>query len=106
MLFIPGNHELWVSKDEKLNSVKKLELIIEKANDCGVWMEPYHDNLLSIVPLYSWYDFSFAAPCSKLMQSWMDFRKCIWPKNLQLHHINDYFLEKNKKYLSQMVVYQ
>jgi len=100
VLFVPGNHELWVSRDRRFNSIEKYQQISELAISTGVSMTPTHFGTLSIVPLFSWYDFSFATPDKKLMDTWMDFRACVWPDNKQPSEITDYFLDKNKVNLS------
>lgn len=76
VLFVPGNHELWVVRDRILTSIEKFEQICLLAERCGVSMDVYHHAGVSIVPLFSWYDFSFASPTDKLLSSWMDFYAC------------------------------
>lgn len=99
VLFVPGNHELWVSRNKTITSIEKYQHICKTAKDCDISMEPFHIDSLSIVPLLSWYDFSFASPEAKLLDSWMDFRACSWPDNLQPFDITQYFLEKNERHL-------
>lgn len=99
VLFVPGNHELWVSREKSLTSFEKFNKVCEIALKNEISMQPLHEKSLSIVPLLSWYDFSFAKPCMKLKESWMDFRACVWPNQLQPQDITKYFLERNKDYL-------
>lgn len=99
VLFVPGNHELWISQDCSRHSIEKLEKINKIASNFSISLSPYHSNNLSVVPLFSWYDFSFAKPCNKLKDSWMDFKKCVWPGDIQPSDVNTYFLEKNKPHL-------
>jgi predicted phosphodiesterase len=100
VLFVPGNHELWVSKDKTMTSIEKYEKICRMAMDNGISMQPFHVQSLSIVPLLAWYDFSFAAPCIKLLESWADFRACSWPHPFQPRDVTEYFLKKNESYLN------
>lgn len=95
VLFVPGNHELWVVRDRIPTSIKKFEEICRLAEQCGVSMDVYHHAGVSIVPLYSWYDFSFSSPTDKLLSSWMDFYACKWPEHWDLQHVTDFFLAKN-----------
>jgi len=95
VLFVPGNHEMWVVRDRIPTSLKKFREISRLAEDCGVSMDVYHHAGVSIVPMYSWYDYSFAPPTDKLLSSWMDFYTCKWPKNWDLPHVTDFFLTKN-----------
>ncbi len=99
VLFVPGNHELWVSRAKSINSIEKYQQICNVAKEHDISMQPFHIHSLSIVPLLGWYDFSFASPGIKLLDSWMDFRACIWPDNLQPFDITQYFLEKNECHL-------
>lgn len=99
VLFVPGNHELWVSRNRALTSIEKFHQILSTANKYNIALEPYHINGLSIVPLLSWYDFSFSTPCKKLMDTWMDFRACVWPNNLSPLGVTQYFLEMNQVHL-------
>lgn len=99
VLFVPGNHDLWISRDKSLNSIEKYRRICELAKENSISMQPFHSHSLSIVPLFGWYDFSFGSPCSKLMDTWNDFRNCDWPNDMQPLDINHYFLEKNEAHL-------
>ena len=101
VLFVPGNHELWVDKDDFECSLEKFEAVLELCAASGVITEVYHANKLSIVPLFSWYDFSFGEPDKYLRRAWRDFRSCKWPSHLQDDAaITDYFLERNTSRLN------
>ncbi|CAI0981181.1 putative phosphoesterase [Serratia entomophila] len=95
VLFVPGNHELWVIRDSMPTSIRKFEQICQLTERCGVSMDVYHHGSVSIVPLLSWYDFSFSSPTEKLLGSWMDFHACKWPDNWDLQHVTNFFLDKN-----------
>ena len=99
VLFVPGNHELWVHRDSISSSIEKYQKTCELAMNCDISMQTYHSNSLSIVPLLSWYDFSFGQPSSQLEETWMDFRSCSWPEGFQMSDVTNYFLNKNKTFL-------
>lgn len=96
VLYVPGNHELWVHRDQHQgNSLDKFQQIRRIIENCGVSMEPYHYRDLSVVPLLGWYDYSFGAPTSDLLEMWMDFRACRWPDHFSEPQITQYFLQLN-----------
>ena len=99
VLYVPGNHELWVVRDKTVHSFEKFNKISDLTDETGICMEPYHHESLSIVPMFGWYDFSFAEPTKMLLDTWMDFRLCRWPKGLDQQQVTDYFLEKNEPFL-------
>jgi predicted phosphodiesterase len=96
VLYVPGNHELWVREDGSLNSLDKFAQVCALAVDHGVSMTPLHQEALSIVPLLGWYDFSFGEPSADVRRRWMDFRACKWPDGQGPHEITDYFLTLNE----------
>ncbi|VUD68772.1 3',5'-cyclic adenosine monophosphate phosphodiesterase CpdA [Thalassocella blandensis] len=58
------------------------------------------DDAIEIVPLYSWYDFSFGEPAPTLRRNWMDFHRCHWPEEIKSEDdICDYFLSLNEENL-------
>ena len=98
VLFLPGNHDLWVHRDTApIDSFQKLEAIREVAARCGVSMSAYHHGTLSIVPLWSWYDDSFGAADESLRQVWMDFRACRWPEGWTLQDVAAAFFAMNRE---------
>ncbi|NRB38884.1 MAG: metallophosphoesterase family protein [Pseudomonadales bacterium] len=108
VLFVPGNHDLWVKKTRWNNSLDKFYAINQMAEHAGIQTSPLHLPQVSIIPLYSWYDFSFG-PCDEyLQQRWMDFIHCEWgdsfaelnPYQEQAAAINDFFLSLNESRLS------
>ncbi len=104
VFFIPGNHDLWCSRQDFVSSVEKLKAIMALAANYGVTSErsvfQIQNKTVDLVPLYSWYDFSFAEPSSDLMRCWMDFVKCKWPEGMQSNQdICDYFLSQNEQVL-------
>ena len=96
VLFVPGNHELWVHADEVECSLEKLELIDALCNELEVRYSLFEIDELSFVPLLSWYDFSFGEPDRHLRRAWRDFKACSWPEHLpDSQAVTDYFLTRN-----------
>jgi predicted phosphodiesterase len=96
VLFVPGNHDLWVLRDKKFNnSFDKFHHICGLAKDYNIALEAVHYDSLTIVPLLSWYDYSFGAPCEQIKQVWMDFKACDWGRNIDAGEITRFFLERN-----------
>ncbi len=97
VLFVPGNHDLWVKRhDPGLTSFDKFEAVRRTARDCGVSMAPFHHGSVSILPMMSWYDYSFGLPSSDLLRMWADFRACRWPNGYGTAEIADHFLAMNE----------
>ncbi len=100
VLFVPGNHDLWVMRDKVVpDSLEKLGLIRTMAADTGVAMQSWSQPGLCIVPLLSWYDYSFGAPGELLLEAWMDFRACNWPQGYDAGAITRHFLALNQPLL-------
>jgi hypothetical protein len=98
---VPGNHDLWVVRDGAGHqSMDKFAHIASVVENCGASMQPYHSGSLSVVPLLSWYDYSFGEPGSELLANWMDFRACRWPQDFGVNEITEHFLHANLPMLS------
>jgi predicted phosphodiesterase len=96
VLYVPGNHELWVFRDERPGtSLEKFQQILHVVENCGASMRVFHHNHLSIVPLLGWYDYSFGEPTRELLEAWMDYRACRWPDHFSARQIAEYFLQFN-----------
>ena len=100
VLFVPGNHDIWVMKHETFNSIEKFEMVCKLANDIGAATTPVDYQQLTLIPLLSWYDYSFGKPNEWLQSAWTDFVACKWPNNMGNPEITSYFLDKNQKYLT------
>lgn len=101
VLFLPGNHELWLGKEDVPCSLEKFNLILGLCCELGIETGVSDFQGVSIVPLYSWYDFSFGEPDRHLLRAWRDFRECRWPKNLpDAPSVCEYFLGLNADRLS------
>jgi predicted phosphodiesterase len=80
VLFVPGNHELWVLRDDRgKSSFQKFDDVCAVAESTGASMQPFRGPGVSIIPLLSWYDYSFGRPSAELRSTWMDYRACRWP---------------------------
>ncbi|GJM12615.1 MAG: serine/threonine protein phosphatase [Pseudohongiella sp.] len=96
VLFVPGNHELWVQEDDFDCSLQKFEAIASLCKSCGVHDDVFELGDISFVPLHSWYDFSFGEPDRHLRRAWRDFRACSWPEHLaKSQDVTEYFLSLN-----------
>lgn len=96
VFFVPGNHELWVGRDQHNCSLTKFEEVLNLCKEHGVHTMPLTLNKVTIVPLFSWYDFSFGEPGKYLMRAWRDFRACQWPEHLaDAQEISNYFHSLN-----------
>lgn len=101
ILFVPGNHELWLRKEDVACSLEKFEEIHRLCKELDVKTEVSHFGDVSVVPLYSWYDFSFGEPDRHLLRAWRDFRECSWPDHLpDSVAVCEYFLGLNRQRLS------
>lgn len=100
VFFVPGNHDLWVSRNQSMTSIEKFQVIGQLARDHRICMEAYHYGPLSIVPLLGWYDYSFGPPSEQLLQSWVDFHACRWPNDMAAADITRHFLDCNQPVLS------
>lgn len=95
VLYVPGNHDLWISRDGMRDSFEKFETLRETAVRSGVHMTTFRRGDLAIVPLLGWYDYSFGAPDDFLKGAWVDYRACRWPEGYDDAAITRYFTERN-----------
>jgi len=98
LLFTPGNHELWVRNTE-LDSIEKLQQVLQLCEEIDVTIKPLRLNDLWIVPLFSWYDgvFESGENHETARYTWADFHLCKWPEEAQ--PLADYFLRLNEPHL-------
>ncbi len=96
VFFVPGNHDLWIYKKDYPDSIEKFFALSEMALSFELQIEPRAYEGVSIVPLLSWYDYSFGKPSDELQRRWNDFRYCRWPNDYDNAKITDFFLEQNK----------
>jgi len=112
VLFVPGNHEAWMSKHERkvmASSLDKFRAVLQVCKDNGVLVDPcyvtassppasssnidsddinrYPQNPIVILPIQSWYDgtLSFSERLCRGFEHWpwMDFLRCRWPDRFQ-----------------------
>ena len=95
VLFVPGNHDIWVSRQDPRDSLTRHDQLLDAVQDAGVLTTPLRLPELQIVPLLSWYDFSFGEPIRRLRAAWMDFHRCRWPDGWLEADINACFLGRN-----------
>ena len=95
LMFVPGNHDLWVLRNDSTDSIQQFERVMHMATQCGASIEPLHQGSVSIIPLLGWYDYSFGKPTSDLMNIWNDFHSCRWPDHMDERAITDFFISKN-----------
>lgn len=96
VLFVPGNHDLWILRDRLGTSFDKFQKVIEVAENCGASTRVADFGRLSVVPLFGWYDLSFGQPSQELENEWADFRACRWPDGCSLADIGEYFSNRNR----------
>ncbi|XAR53142.1 hypothetical protein NMG60_11021564 [Bertholletia excelsa] len=91
VFYVPGNHDLWCRReeDDRLDSVKKLNVLLESCKGLGVQTTPMVIDGLGIIPLFSWYHESFdkekdiiGIRIPSLEMTCKDFHACKWPGEL------------------------
>lgn len=102
VLFVPGNHELWVMReDRQQNSLQKFDDVCAMVKSSGASMQAFYERGLSIIPLLGWYDYSFGEPSEELRSLWMDYHMCRWPSGLTERDIATHFAAFNNKQVTQ-----
>jgi predicted phosphodiesterase len=107
VLYVPGNHDLWLGKNDGGTSLDKFNTLMAMAEGYNILTKPYHADKLTIVPMFGWYDFSFGPCCEYLQERWMDFFMCRWGEGFahlpdystKEQAITDYFHSLNEPYL-------
>lgn len=88
VLFAPGNHELWCFRDKGIkSSLDKYIHVRSVVEASGALQSAYRTEGLCILPLVSWYDYSFGQPTQRLLDIWMDYLTCQWPAGYQMDDI-------------------
>ncbi|URZ01116.1 metallophosphoesterase family protein [Clostridium felsineum] len=100
VLYVPGNHDLWIRGNECKDSFMKFKQIKEVADFYNVHMKPVNFCNIAIVPLYSWYDYSFGELSEELIYKWTDFIACNW-KDYDAPKVNNYFTALNDEFLGE-----
>jgi 3',5'-cyclic AMP phosphodiesterase CpdA len=72
VLFVPGNHELWVlGEGQQRNSLQKLNDVFAVVESCGASVQAFCEHGLLVIPLLGWYDYSFGEPSKELKSMWL-----------------------------------
>ncbi len=96
VLFVPGNHELWVMRENReQNSLQKFDDVCAVVESTGASMQAFHERGVSIIPLLGWYDYSFGEPSEELRAVWMDYHSCRWPTGFADRDIAAHFAAFN-----------
>ncbi|HEX9984340.1 MAG TPA: metallophosphoesterase [Thermoanaerobaculia bacterium] len=97
VLFVPGNHDLWVIRDDRQkDSFQKFDDVCDIVESTGASMQPFREKGVSIIPLLSWYDYSFGEPSQELRSIWMDYRACRWPTGYTDRDVAAHFAALNQ----------
>jgi len=100
VMYVPGNHELWVHRNGARDSLEQFDIIRTLANDYGLLMGPARFDTLSIVPLFGWYDYSFGQPSRQILKGWLDYSACKWPVGFDEAKITQHFVGMNGPFLN------
>jgi hypothetical protein len=128
VFFIAGNHEAWLTKQDKArqrSSLQKIDRVYETCRKLGVLTEPVYltgNHPLWILPLECWYDGSLSFSeelCHDFNKwPWVDFARCDWPidrfprgsresANSKIPiGLVDYYLKRNRNYLRKLDLQQ
>lgn len=111
VLYVPGNHELWIRRSDYTDSLQKFDAIMELCRYHGVQTEPVkigQYRQVWLVPLYSWYDDKPCVDHTLYMdkhtedhtdQMWGDFFHTRWPESMTLP-IAAHFASLNEPFLA------
>lgn len=98
VLFVPGNHDLWVIRDpSEKDSLQKFHEVCAVVESSGASMRVFRRQGVSIIPLLAWYDYSFGQPSEELRSIWMDYRACRWPSGFTEKDVAAHFAAFNTK---------
>jgi predicted phosphodiesterase len=101
VLFTPGNHDLWVIReDREKNSLQKFDDVCAAVESSGASMQAFRERGMSIIPLLAWYDYSFGEPSEGLRSLWMDYHACRWPSGYTEKDVAAHFAAFNDKQVS------
>ncbi|MEM7019789.1 MAG: metallophosphoesterase [Pseudomonadota bacterium] len=108
IFFVPGNHDVWVRRDNFEHSLEKFTHIIDLCTQLGVHTEPARCGNKWVVPLFSWYRKPEEGPDSLFAEKpgedpslriWADNNHVRWPEMPTC--AADYFLQLNQERLEQ-----
>jgi uncharacterized protein YodC (DUF2158 family) len=81
----------------RLRLLQKFHDVSAVVKASGASMQPFDEGGVSIVPLFGWYDYSFAEPSEELQSMWMGFYACRWPSGFGVRQIAAHFVDLNPK---------
>ena len=96
VLFVPGNHDLWMAPGEPGDSFQKCDHVLALAEAHGVCTGVLHCGAFALVPLLAWYDFTFAQQTIGSTVCWLDLLRCRWPENADCMEVTSRFLQRNE----------
>ncbi len=94
--FVVGNHDLWSSKknpefNDSLHKRSGIEALAQQYNIATSAVYLSTDTAqVKILPLSSWYDYSFAPLNHYLLARWADFSACRWPATFYESIVEDH----------------
>ena len=94
VFFVPGNHDVWLDQNDFEHSLTKFEQLLNRVRDYGIEIGPCRLGDVVLLPIFSWYDYSFAAPEDYHKAIWSDITRCKWP--LDMDALTTHFLEINQ----------
>jgi predicted phosphodiesterase len=115
VFFVPGNHELWIRRQQGTDSLAKFWKIVQLCGALGVHTNPARVGGTNnaggvwVVPLFSWYVKPEEGPGGLFvpkegedptLQMWSDNYFTRWPPLAEGVPVADYFLRLNEKYLT------
>lgn len=112
VIFVPGNHELWVRRGEGRDSIAKFRRVLDLAVSLGVHVEPvrhaHGEAAVWIVPLFGWYTtpeegrdtLYLPGPGPDVgLRGWLDLQLTRW-SSLEGRSPSEYFLSLNEPCLA------
>jgi len=90
LLYVPGNHDLWV-RDDGDDSIAKFHRILEMCARLDISTQPTTMEGYRFVPLFSWYEPDFGqgstwpggtGGAGGIPVRWADRRHCRWPQDM------------------------
>lgn len=107
IFFVPGNHELWVQRQQGLSSVHKFIAILELCEKLGVHTRPaFISNDCAVCPLFSWYKDNLVDKFTRDKANIPFDAQTQWPWDItgrgdtndaQQHEIADFFASLNAR---------
>lgn len=82
VVFVPGNHDLWVIRGPHYDSCEKFNWVMNTAREFGILTDRVIVGDFDIIPLLSWYDYSLANLNEQIEEVWSDFKYCRWPNGV------------------------